>query len=79
MSLIFDTLEYTKGAELVGIKREHAEYQAKQISRLIDNELATKNDLFIALKDLENRLIIKLGAMMFVGFGLVITILSFLK
>ena len=42
---IFDTLEYTKGAEKVGIPREQAEYQAQEIAKLLTNELITKSDL----------------------------------
>jgi hypothetical protein len=74
MSQIFDTLEYTKGAEAVGIKREHAEYQAQQLGKLVDNELVTKSYLHTELKDLENRMLIKLGGIMVVG----ITLLGFI-
>ncbi len=41
----FDTLKYTKGAEAIGVKREHAEYQAEQMYNLIETTLSTKNDL----------------------------------
>jgi hypothetical protein len=71
---VFDTLDYTKGAEAVGIKREHAEYQAKQLSKLIDDSLATKNDL----KDLEMRLIVRLGGLMIICSGMVISGLGFI-
>jgi hypothetical protein len=74
MSQIFDTLEYTKGAEAVGIKREHAEYQAQQLGKLVDNELVTKSYLHTELKDLENRMLIKLVGIMVVG----ITLLGFI-
>ena len=70
MSIIFDTLDYTKGAEKVGIKREHAEFQAKEMAKLVKETLATKSDL----KDLEYRLIIKLGGIMITGM----TVLGFI-
>jgi diacylglycerol kinase family enzyme len=66
MSGIFDSLDYTKGAEAIGIKREHAEYQAQQMAKLIDNSLATKVDLL----QLEQRLLIKLGSLMIAGIGI---------
>lgn len=85
MNILFNTLEYTKGAEAVGIKREHAEYQAEQIAKLVDNNIATKKDVLL-LKDqlknemvkLEQRLTIKLGGMMVVSTTLTITILGFI-
>lgn len=81
MSQIFDTLEYTNGAEAVGIKREHAEYQAKQLSKIanhIENDLVTKSYLSKELLMMEQRLVIKMGMMMFVIGGLIISILTFI-
>lgn len=76
MSVSFDTLQYTKGAEAVGIKREHAEYQAQQISKLVNEELVTKSFLEIKLKELEMRMIIKMGTMMIAQTGIIFTILN---
>lgn len=67
MSSMFDTLDYTKGAEAIGIKREHAEYQAQQMNRLIGDNVATKNDILILKNEMilmEQRIIIKLGIVM---------------
>lgn len=50
----FDTLEYTKGAEAVGIKREHAEYQATKMAKMIDNNFAMKNDITLLKKDIDD-------------------------
>ena len=55
-SIIFDTLKYTKGAEKVGIPREHAEYQAQEIAKLITDELVTKSDLSGAVSDLKTEI-----------------------
>ena len=45
MSPPFDTLQYVKDAETVGIKREHAEYQAQQLSKIIDSQIVTKQNM----------------------------------
>jgi hypothetical protein len=58
MSLLFDTLAYTKGAEAVGIVREHAEYQAQQINKILDNNVATKSDLSLLEKYIDSKFII---------------------
>ena len=55
MSTLFDTLEYTKGAEQVGIVREHAEYQAKEIAKIfsyIGADVATKSDIKLIQSDI---------------------------
>lgn len=107
---MFDTLQYTKGAEKVGIRREHAEYQAEQLLKLVNDELATKKDIHEIRKDIkqlevdlrkdikqldvdlrkdieeirkdiketEYKLTIRLGIMMFISMGLVVTVLSFI-
>lgn len=74
MKVPFDTLNYTKGAIAVGMDRAQAEYQAEQMAQLINDELVTKSFLETILKDLENRLTIKLGTIMLAG----ITILGFI-
>jgi hypothetical protein len=84
MSATFDTLEYTKGAEAVGFKRDQAEYQAGQMAKLIDNQLVTKSLLVNEVNSikkhitsveqtiiiLEQKLIIKLGSIMIAGIGI---------
>ncbi len=74
----FDTLSYTKGAEKIGIKREHAEYQAEQMGKIINDELVSRSFLETRLKELEMKIIIKVGAMMVVQTGLVLTVIGFL-
>jgi preprotein translocase subunit Sss1 len=79
MALAFNTLEYTKGAEKVGIKREHAEYQAEQIAKFVESNLATKNDIQDVLhkiSEIEYRLTIKLGSLMLTGMGILGFVLS---
>ncbi len=74
----FDTLSYTKGAEKIGIKREHAEYQAEQMGKIINDHLVSKSYLEIQLKELEMKIIIKVGAMMVVQSGIILTVIGFL-
>ena len=45
--------------------------QAQAISELVNNRLVTKEDLEHALKELEYRLIIRLGSMIVVTIGIV--------
>lgn len=42
---LFDPIRYVQEAEAIGIKRSHAEYHAQQLSRLVNDQLATKLDL----------------------------------
>lgn len=57
-ALIFDTLRYANKLIEVGFTKEQAEVQAETLAEIIDERLATKQDL----KELELRLIIKLGS-----------------
>lgn len=80
----FDTLEYTKGAEAIGIKREHAEYAAKSMAsayREFKDDSITKGYLAIELSVMEERLMnkinsleqkltIRLGSIMIAGIGI---------
>jgi hypothetical protein len=74
----FDTLGYTKGAEKIGIKREHAEYQAEQMAKIVNEQMVNKSYLATQLKELEMKIILKVGAMMFVQTGLIVTIIGLL-
>lgn len=56
----FNALKYTKKLEGVGIAREQAEAHVQVIAEIVEDDVATKNDL----KDLENRLVIKLSAIL---------------
>jgi len=64
---IFDTLAYAKKLKKAGVPEEQAEIHAEALAEIIDEQLATKKDL----KELEYRLIIKLGAMMAVSIAII--------
>jgi hypothetical protein len=44
-STIFDTLAYAKKLKAAGVPENQAEIQAEAIAEIIDEKLATKNDL----------------------------------
>lgn len=66
---MFNTLTYAKILEEVGITREQAEAHVQIIAQIIEDDVATKQDLKILetsienkMQQLEYRLIIKLSA-----------------
>lgn len=56
-ALIFDTLQYAKRLKQVGFTEEQAEVQAEALKDLIDDKLATKQDII----NTEERLINKIN------------------
>jgi len=60
-------LAYAKKLKKAGVPEEQAEIHAEALAEIIDEQLATKKDL----KELEYRLIIKLGAMMAVSIAII--------
>ncbi|MBF0439354.1 MAG: DUF1640 domain-containing protein [Magnetococcales bacterium] len=72
-TMTFDTHAYIKELQSVGFTEEQAEVQAKTLSSAFKtnmDELATKKDLDRDLKELELRMVIKMGAMILAGVGL---------
>ena len=57
---MFNTLQYAKKLEAVGLSREQAEAHIQIIAEIIEGDVATKQDL----KELEYRLVIKLSAIL---------------
>ena len=70
----FDTHAYVKELQAVGFTEKQAEVQANTLKALIESELATKRDL----KELELRLIVRLGGIMVIGIGVVATLVKIL-
>ena len=66
-AIAFDTLAYAKKLIEAGFTQEQAEVQAEALAEIIDERLATKQDL----RELEMRLIIRLGAMMAASMAIV--------
>ena len=80
-SIAFDTLEYAKKLESVGIPAEQAEVHAEALAGIIDERLASKQDILDLrrdMKEMEMRLTIKLGAMLVVAIGIFATLVKLL-
>jgi hypothetical protein len=83
--MTFDTHAFVKRLKAVGFTEEQAEVFAEEQARLIDDKLATKRDLLEIeanlkrdLKELEYRIIIKLGGLMAFAIGIVATLVKLL-
>ncbi len=73
-TIAFDTLAYAKRLKAAGFNEEQTEALASAQAELIEERLATKQDL----KELEYRLIIRLGGMMVIPVGIVATLAKIL-
>lgn len=72
-TVTFDTLEAVTKLKAVGVSQEQADAFIRAIADA-QSELATKRDL----KDLEYRLIIKLGMLMALAIGITATLVKLL-
>lgn len=80
-AIVFDTLAYAKKLIAAGFTEQQAEGQAEAIAELIDNNLATKRDIEeikIELKNLENKIIVKVGGMMAASIAIVTALVKLL-
>lgn len=91
-AVAFDTLKYAKRLKEAGFTEQQAEALASAQVDLIEANLATKSDiseltramealrteLHQGLKDLEYRLTIRLGGMMALAVGVVVTLVKLL-
>lgn len=73
-SIAFDTLAYAKKLVAAGFTQQQAEVQAEAIAEIIDERLATKQDL----KELEFRLTIRLGTMMAASIAIIAVLVKLL-
>ena len=91
-SLAFDTLSYAKKLKGIGFTEAQAEAQAEALAEIVDERLATKQDLKELemrlkqdildlkrdVKELEMRLTIRLGAMLTAGIVIVAALVKLL-
>ena len=84
-AIVFDTLAYTKKLLAGGFSKQQAEAQAEAIAELIDNNLVTKRDIEELRKDisadmkqLEHKMIIKLGSLMAASIAIVAALVKLL-
>ncbi len=76
--LVFDTHAYVKSLQSVGFTEEQAEVQANALKTLVENDLATKQDLKELELRLKHDLTLRLGTMLVVGIGVVATLVKIL-
>ena len=74
-ALIFDTHKFIKRLTEAGMPLGQAEVLAEEQAKLIDERLATKDDL----KMMELRLSMKMGALIAAGIGIVATVTKLLN
>jgi predicted phage-related endonuclease len=86
----FDTLMYAKKLKEAGFSERQAEIQAEALKEVIDNSLATKQDIIELkreIKDVENnlkrdikeamdRIIIRLGSLLVIAVGVLAAIIK---
>lgn len=77
-TITFDTLEFIKRLKSVGFSEEQAEVFAAEHRRIIEDALVTKEHLDMRLREMEYRLIIKLGSMMMAAITVVATLVKIL-
>jgi len=83
--LFFDTLAYAKKLKKAGFTEEQAEVQSEALAGVLENNMATKRDIFDLEQKLDQKietlgykLTIRLGGMLVVTVG-VISALQLLK
>ena len=77
----FDTLIYAKKLQDAGFNQKQAEAQAEALAAVVDQNLATKQDIELIrrdLKEMESRIVIRLGGMIIVGIGALAVIIKVL-
>jgi hypothetical protein len=74
-TITFDTHEFINPLKSVGFSEEQAEVFAARHRRIIGDNLVTKERLDLRLRELEYRLIIKLGGMMMASVIIVVAAL----
>jgi hypothetical protein len=74
-TLTFDTHKFIKRLTEAGMPLGQAEVLAEEQTKLIDERLATKDDL----KMMELRLTMKMGALIAAGIGIVATVTKLLN
>ena len=80
-TITFDTLKYANTLKAAGVPPAQAEAEAVALSEVLEvnlKELVTKDDLHREMRDLEQRVIIKLGALMAVPIGAVASLVKLL-
>jgi len=73
-AITFDTVKFANTLKAAGVPPAQAEAEATAISEILEvnlKDLVTKEDMHREMRDLEQRLIIKLGALIVVAISIV--------
>ena len=73
--MVFNSLNYAKRLEQAGFTREQAEAQANIMTEIVDEKIATKQDL----RELEYRLTIRFGSMLAAAVALLAALITLVK
>ncbi len=74
-----DTYETVKKLRKAGFSEKQAEAQTSILASLVEEQLATKVYLDAKLRELEYRLLLRLGGMLAATAGLIVGLVKFLK
>ena len=80
-TITFDTLKFANTLKAAGVPPAQAEAEAVAFSEVLEvnlKDLVTKDDMTREMRDLEQRLIIKLGALMALSIGIVAALVKLL-
>jgi len=80
-TVTFDTLAYAKKLKAAGFTDQQAEVQAQAFAEIIEERLATKQDIELLrrdMKELEMRLTLRLGGMMAASIAIVAALVKLL-
>jgi len=81
VAVTFDTLKFANKLKAAGVLPAQAEAEAEILSEVLEvnlKDLVTKEDMHREMRDLEQRLIIKLGVLMTLAIGAVATLVKLL-
>lgn len=78
-AITFDTHAYVKKLRAVGFSEEQAEVQAETLSSLINDQLATKQDLRELEERLMYRLTLRMGGMVIASVSIVATVVKIMQ
>lgn len=77
--MVFNSLNYAKRLEKAGFTREQAEVQANIMTEIVDEKIATKQDLRELELRLRYDLTIRMGAMFAAGVAFLAALITFVK
>lgn len=77
-TIAFDTLAYAKKLKAAGVPENQAEIQAEAFAEIIEERLATKQDLKELELRLKHDLTLRLGGMMAASIAIVATLVKLL-